>query len=196
MRIIAPENFKNVPWKNGLGYTLELAISANSTLANFDWRLSIATVSENGLFSDFSGYSRNLVLIDGEGISLCHDERDTDDLTKKLQFARFDGGNKTVSRLHQGAIKDFNVMVNAQHFDADVCTFEQVDGLHIFVEERAFVYGLTQDIQVTDVKSTTLINLPAHHLLEIEAWSDFHEASHQYQINGKDIILVKIERRK
>jgi len=58
--IISPQQFKKTPWKNGKGETTELAISEGGTLENFDWRLSIASVTEDGAFSYFTGYCRNL----------------------------------------------------------------------------------------------------------------------------------------
>ena len=63
IKTIPKESFKNIPWKNGKGVTLELAINNEGTLANFDWRLSIAKVDTNGEFSDFMGYTRNLVFL-------------------------------------------------------------------------------------------------------------------------------------
>ena len=70
--IITPEQFTLVPWKNGLGYTTELAINDGGTLEKFDWRLSIASVTADGAFSSFAGYQRNLVLIEGSGLTLDH----------------------------------------------------------------------------------------------------------------------------
>jgi len=54
LTIISPQQFKQIPWKNGKGTTTELAISDGGTLDHFAWRLSIASVVEDGEFSDFS----------------------------------------------------------------------------------------------------------------------------------------------
>ena len=51
INIIAPKQFKTVAWKNGLGETTELAINRGGTLNSFDWRLSMASVVEDGVFS-------------------------------------------------------------------------------------------------------------------------------------------------
>jgi environmental stress-induced protein Ves len=67
LTILSPETFKTIPWKNGLGHTTELAINSGGNLGKFDWRLSIASVVNDGEFSNFSGYQRHLVLIKGEG---------------------------------------------------------------------------------------------------------------------------------
>ena len=51
INIITPEQFNTIPWKNGKGQTTELAISENGSIDDFDWRLSIASVVEDGAFS-------------------------------------------------------------------------------------------------------------------------------------------------
>ncbi|MDP7592557.1 MAG: HutD family protein [Litorilituus sp.] len=107
IEIIEPEQFKTIPWKNGLGETTELAINEQANLDDFSWRLSIASVVNDGVFSDFSGYHRHLVLIKGKGLSLQHDDKNVDMLDKLLDVARFDGGCETLGKLADGAIKDF-----------------------------------------------------------------------------------------
>ncbi len=99
LTIIEPIQFKTIPWKNGLGETTELAINDNASLDDFIWRISIASVINDGVFSDFSGYDRNLVLIEGKGINLQHDAKSTDLLEKTLDVASFDGGGETLGRL-------------------------------------------------------------------------------------------------
>jgi environmental stress-induced protein Ves len=72
VQIINPNEFKRLPWKNGKGETIELAINEGGSLADFDWRISMASVTEDGPFSDFSGYQRHLLLLKGIGIELTH----------------------------------------------------------------------------------------------------------------------------
>ena len=113
INILSPDQFKGVPWKNGLGVTTELAISLGGTLADFDWRLSIASVVADGVFSDFSGYDRQLILLNGNGIKLTHhidgNNHQVDDLKTPLSVAVFDGANQTFGELIDGPIEDFNV---------------------------------------------------------------------------------------
>ena len=104
----SPSDFVTVPWKNGKGETIELAINPGGTLAQFDWRLSIATVVEDGEFSDFSGVERNLILIEGNALHLHHQLAGVEtkyNLDKKLSFATFDGASKTLGHLPAGPIK-------------------------------------------------------------------------------------------
>ena len=59
------------PWKNGAGVTREVtAFPPGSGLETFDWRVSIADVTEDGPFSLFPGIDRTLIILSGEGVAL------------------------------------------------------------------------------------------------------------------------------
>ena len=53
-----------VPWRNGGGVTREILASGGSGSDGFDWRISIADVSEPGPFSAFPGFDRVITLDD------------------------------------------------------------------------------------------------------------------------------------
>ena len=111
--LYSKSDFKDCPWKNGKGVTKELLKSGNGTA--YDWRLSIATVDEDGEFSDFSGYNRVLFLLSGSGIHLQHNgltESSSNFLNKQGQAARFNGGWKTTGKLVSKGITDFNLIAN------------------------------------------------------------------------------------
>lgn len=65
------KDYIKMPWKNGLGTTLEVDIyPAESTMAkqNYDFRISMAQVINDNEFSHFSGMRRFLTVIHGSGI--------------------------------------------------------------------------------------------------------------------------------
>src|SRR5690606_24981691 len=52
-----------MPWKNGGGTTLQLAISPKgASLEDFAWRISSAQVAVDGAFSSFPGADRSLAV--------------------------------------------------------------------------------------------------------------------------------------
>ena len=140
IKIIPASQYKTIPWKNGKGQTTELAISKNGTLDNFNWRLSIASVVEDGPFSDFSGYERNLILLEGYGISLTHDDR-IDVLEKPLSLSSFDGASKTVGKLINGPIKDFNLMTKQGLYKVKVETYRDQTKKQLKQTEMVFIYS-------------------------------------------------------
>lgn len=67
-RVLGPEDFRQMPWANGKGITTELARQDRD--GRMLWRLSRASVVENGPFSIFLGVERNLTVLTGPGFDL------------------------------------------------------------------------------------------------------------------------------
>ena len=153
--IIPVTQFKTLPWKNGKGSTRELLVEKNQD--GFNWRLSMAPVTVDGLFSDFSGYDRKLVLIEGEGISLAHSNGQLDQLKQRFDMAGFDGGWSTEARLHQGAITDFNVMTRQGICSAEVNIFRE-QGEHRFKVncDQLMIYALDSSVDISLAEDLSL----------------------------------------
>jgi hypothetical protein len=110
MRLIAPDAYRRMPWKNGGGVTYEIAVApAGSDWSAFAWRVSLAEVNEDGPFSPFPGVDRTLVVLEGNGVRLsgvgplavelrCHDRAD------------FAGEAAVDCALIDGPVRDLNVM--------------------------------------------------------------------------------------
>ena len=146
--IIDKSQFFTTPWKNGKGVTTELAISEGGTIDEFDWRLSIATVSENGAFSDFTGVERNLFLIAGNGIELHHELNGigkTDRLVNLLEHSSFFGSSKTTGTLVDGGIVDLNLMTKQGLYQTEVYAFVEhqtlTPKLKVTAESLLFIYA-------------------------------------------------------
>ncbi len=110
--IIPQSDYLRMPWKNGLGETLEIAVHREND--EVQYRVSQAAVVEDGVFSDFSGLHRTLVLLQGQGMLLTHqsDEKTySHDLKQPLAIANFAGGDVTHATLADGKIEDLNIMV-------------------------------------------------------------------------------------
>lgn len=163
--IISPNRFKQIPWKNGAGVTSELAISEGHNIADFTWRISIAKVEQDGAFSDFSGLRRTLVLLEGRGLELCHDEKTLDRLQRPLDYAEFDGGSRTVGTLTAGPITDFNVMSRVGRMRAEVGVFTEKTELVVPTTELGFVYAALEDVEICDAEGGVVSKLPTGHLL-------------------------------
>jgi len=112
VRKLGPGDFRDMPWKNGLGSTTELLIEPpGATLAGgFLWRLSMAAVAASGPFSRFPGIDRTLLLLEGNGLELDHGAHGRAWLRGPLEPAVFAGEWATQGRLVDGPCRDFNVM--------------------------------------------------------------------------------------
>ena len=163
--IIPPLEFRATPWKNGKGQTIELAINDGGHVNDFEWRLSVATVAEDGLFSDFSDLWRNLVFIEGNGIDLRHSDGHLEQLRQHGQLAGFDGGNRTTGTLIDGPITNFNIMSNPKSFQAEVLTSLQSSCAATATGDLTFIYSHRGDSQITLNQQPH--SLPQGHLLKV-----------------------------
>ena len=108
--LIPYANLEPVSWKNGGGSTTEIAVfPPDAGFDDFDWRVSLATIANDGPFSMFPGVERTLVLVDGPGMTLDIDGTPTL-LSKGEPVAAFDGESRVEAKLNRGASTDFNVM--------------------------------------------------------------------------------------
>ncbi|UUO23867.1 HutD family protein [Colwellia sp. M166] len=167
IEIIPPTQFKTVPWKNGQGETIEMLINPGGSLENFDWRLSMANVVEDGVFSNFSGYTRNLILIAGDGINLQHNDNKIDRLTRLLDISTFDGGDKTVGNLQSNEITDFNIITRTERITTKVKCYPQAKNQDLGTSQLCFIYSLFKDALLTINNDQKVVTLPAQHLMQI-----------------------------
>lgn len=189
MKIITPDEFVARPWKNGKGQTLELAINEGGSIESFDWRVSIAQVVENGLFSDFGGYDRWLFLIDGEGIELVHDDVTRHSLTRSLDVASFDGGSKTSAILHGGPITDFNLMTRQGMYRVLTTSSPEAGRVVPGSFGVCLIYSPRNSLQLRDTEHRVRKELPAGHLLVAE-----DDDGAGYRVDGEEMIVIELTR--
>ncbi|CAM5190017.1 hypothetical protein ARD30_15535 [Bosea thiooxidans] len=111
MRIIRAADCKVMPWKNGGGTTTEIAVSPEgASLSDFDWRISMAHVGQDGPFSSFPGIDRTLSVLTGNGIRLAFGDGETVALDRATAPFFFAADRAVDGALVDGAIDDLNVM--------------------------------------------------------------------------------------
>lgn len=115
MKVLRPADHKRMPWKNGGGETVEIAISPDGAgLADFDWRVSMATVATDGPFSSFPGIDRTLSILEGNGMQLFIEGREPVLLTQASDPLFFPADVPVAAKLTDGTITDLNVMTRRE----------------------------------------------------------------------------------
>jgi uncharacterized protein len=110
-RVLAPADYRAMPWRNGGGTTHEIATGPDGAdLASFAWRVSIADVARDGPFSAFAGVDRTLVLLAGAGMRLTADGQHVV-LQSAYEPLAFAGEVPFACTLIDGPTRDFNLMV-------------------------------------------------------------------------------------
>ncbi|MCS6118750.1 HutD family protein [Shewanella baltica] len=158
-QLIRYQDCPSTPWKNGGGSTKQLIISpATADLTEFNYRISIASISSNGPFSLFNGIDRQLVILEGDGIQLSIDSHEgakqindlganekiqgDTDTTEYKQLTPIDsafcfaGETSITSQLLGSDVIDFNVMTKRGVFKAHT---QRLNFDSIFIVEHAAI---------------------------------------------------------
>lgn len=123
-----------MPWKNGGGVTVEIAIHPiNASVDNFDWRISTATVANDGPFSIFPDIDRTLSVLQGNGIFLDVEGVETT-LTRETAPFAFAADASSGARLIDGPITDLNVMTRRLSFTHQVTRIVTNDSVIVEAE--------------------------------------------------------------
>lgn len=111
MRIIRAADCLSMPWKNGGGTTTEIAVAPEgASLSDFDWRISMAHVGQDGPFSSFPGIDRTLSVLTGAGITLAFGDGERMRLDRSSAPYAFAADRAVDGVLVDGPIDDLNVM--------------------------------------------------------------------------------------
>lgn len=110
-KLIQYASLHATPWKNGGGSTTEIAIAPlGATFEDFDWRISLATISQSGPFSTFAGIDRTLTLVSGPGVVLDVGNERQVALSEREPTVAFPGEAQVAATVPSGTTTDFNVM--------------------------------------------------------------------------------------
>ncbi len=108
------------PWKNGGGTTYEvIARPAGSSLAELDWRVSIAQVRAPGPFSHFPGIGRRMAVLEGELALKVGEGAEVLSLSPESPPIAF-AGEAPVFAEPRSPVTDLNVMVRRGRFSSSL----------------------------------------------------------------------------
>ncbi|HEV2900976.1 MAG TPA: HutD family protein [Pseudaminobacter sp.] len=188
MRIIRAADCRRMPWKNGGGETVEIAISPEGVaIDGFDWRLSMARVETDGPFSLFTGIDRTLAVLEGEGIFLNVEGQNPLELTRSMAPFSFPADAPTSAALIAGPITDLNMMTRRGKAAHSV--------IRITVDKAYKLSSKAQELLLFCQSGTVRVGADAALLLEphdtLHA-CDFPEVLHLRADGPADLFLIEI----
>ena len=190
-RVLRNADYRRMRWKNGDGWTTELAIfprSGDDAAATFDWRISIAEIERDGAFSTFAGCERYIALLDGVGMELRFDAAPSVRLDRRLQFFGFSGECQTQGVLLSGPVRDFNVIVRRAAVSTDVWHRPLV-GPMVFLaaaDTTWFVYLVAGNATIKNQQSAPTLEAGDSLLLEADAATE-----NIVLTGGGEVLIVK-----
>ncbi|KQO77167.1 HutD family protein [Rhizobium sp. Leaf262] len=168
MTLYRASEHKRMPWKNGGGETVEIAVfPPDASVDDFDSRISMATVASDGPFSIFPGIDRTLSILDGNGMSLTFDSQEPLLLNRSSPPLAFAADVPVAARLVDGPITDLNVMTRRGRYRHSVervtgrfSVSKQAESEAVFVLAMGDV-SLTSDHKSVDLKALDAMSIDA-----------------------------------
>jgi uncharacterized protein len=109
LRLIPADALRTQPWANGAGTTT--VIDSGPDEANWQWRLSIADITQDSAFSAYPDTRRQFVPLDAPIRLRFRNQRDVDLL--RLSVTHFDGSDAPNALLLEGPTRAFNLMLRS-----------------------------------------------------------------------------------
>lgn len=150
MIVLRRAEFRTAAWKNGGGVTHEIIRVPPD--GDFRWRMSVAQIERSGPFSDFTGYSRTMALLAGNGLKLQCAGQAERILASPGDWIQFDGALAVHCELLNGACTDLNLMVanDAGAVVAHVRPVDQPVILRAMPEETLVVFTIQGRVVLED----------------------------------------------
>lgn len=124
VKLLSVQDLPEQPWKNGGGSTCELVCHPpTADFDHFDWRISIARVSQPGDFSLFPGVDRSIMLIDGDSMPLVDKQTGSIHVLRPFEPHAFPGEASISNTLPHGPTRDFNLMLRRGRAQGKVCAW-------------------------------------------------------------------------
>lgn len=194
IKFIPRKSFVKVPWKNGLGFTHEIAKLNQALSDRFIWRLSIAEVNQNGPFSSFEGYERNISVLNGAGMTLQVNDKSSGHLPPFQSF-EFSGSDQTYCDLFAGRIDDFNLIFDPEFVDGSVEWFTPTQAIEMTLPVDATVFLISGLDETTIRIQDSNFNLGHWDILQIVVTREVAKLSIPGQLGAK-VGLITIQSRK
>ena len=176
-----------MPWKNGGGTTREVAVFPHgASMEDFDWRISMATVAQDGAFSCLPDIERTLFLLEGAGMVLKFDEHSPVELRPVDVIEHFAADTKVFARLLDGPITDLNIMTRRSRMTHQAVKHRIVGNSHITHRRGSTLALVFLDDGLQLVQNNTTVALQALDCFLLEADS----AGVTLQSNG---LMIQIE---
>ncbi|MCB1569211.1 MAG: HutD family protein [Xanthomonadales bacterium] len=132
-------DYRRERWRNQQGWTREILRVPDQDA--FHWRISIAEISQDTLFSPYLGYRRAQVLLQGQGMHLGFIDGRRLQLDMPHGQAQFDGNDVAACHLPDGPVQVFNAIWDPQHVQLQLLrrplvgtvVFPHIEGVQWFV---------------------------------------------------------------
>ena len=158
LRVIGPSDYRRVLWKNGGGITQDvLLLPDGASHDDFDVRISLAPIVEEGPFSSFPGIDRHITRLSANALSLAFAQETR--ALNRLEPLYFDSVLQPRSLLPEGPAEVINVMTRRGRWHAQVMPATGGNGPLLAAPEGGLVmlHAVTGTWQVGNAAGSVLV---------------------------------------
>ena len=148
-------DYRMMPWANGLGQTVEI-FRHDDANGEMLWRLSMATVTEDGPFSLFPEVERNLTVLSGDGFDLVEHDSGIQHRAALLTPVAFAGDVVVTAKHVTAPCQDFNVMTRRGLAKPLVSVVHKASTLPVTGDQQLALFALTTSTVRSPQKEFTL----------------------------------------
>lgn len=155
-QVISADAYRRVPWRNGAGWTRDIATGPGRDDDNASspwwWRLSIAEIDCDAPFSTFHGIDRECLLLRGEGMGLETQGEAPMPVMPPFGRRRFAGERPVQARLVDGPVQVLNLMWQRTRLEAATWHRPLVGSMLVFVDpgDCWIIHALAGSAQIDD----------------------------------------------
>tara|TARA_B110001454_G_C12723068_1_gene435676 strand:+ start:9510 stop:10067 length:558 start_codon:yes stop_codon:yes gene_type:complete len=166
--IIKKDQFREMPWKNGLGVTQEIDIfpsHSDFTKGDFHWRVSSAVIKTANTFSLFPGYDRLLTIISGDGLKL------NQVILAPLEVYAFSGEEKIECTLAGAPVVDLGIMYKRDLYRCDMQILTVTQNSKVFFGDGVhYIKSIANEIQIngTILSGEEVLKVEGSEIVEID----------------------------
>ncbi len=147
LQLVRLEDVAPQPWRNGGGSTQELLAGPDASA--WQWRISVAQITQDGPFSAYPGVERWFVVLSGQGVAL-HAGPRLVHMTRASPPLQFDGAGAPGCLLLDGPTLDLNLMVRHDAGTGGLHAATPGQPWHCNAAQRAFFCTTSGHLQVDD----------------------------------------------
>ena len=158
MQVRRAADYPVFPWKNGGGETREITVfPAGSGIEDFDWRISMATVAEDGPFSVFEGIDRTFFILEGDGVQLTFDNGKVETIGAASHLS-FPADAPVRAKLLGDAVVDLNIMSRRSNVRHTARKFDVTGIRTVDVNSSATVlFCISGKLEITAAQRTEIL---------------------------------------
>lgn len=192
-QVISADAFRRLPWRNGAGWTREIAAGPGTvdaaTPSSWEWRISIAEIDSDAPFSTFPGVDRECLLLRGEGVALETPDEAPMPVMPPFGRQRFAGERPVQARLVDGPVQVFNLMWQRARRVATTWHRPLVGSMLVFVDpgDCWIIHVLAGSAQIDDGGAPAALSAGDSVILG----ADGSRRRHRLQ-GGGDLLLARL----